>query len=200
MPVYPGTPAVRIKAIHTLGRDGFREKQLILTTHTGTHVDAPGHILEDGVGLDQMPLTRFYGTAVCLDVRAFAGHEIPATFLAQRQKQWQNVEFLLLYSAFDRFWGDAAYFKDYPVLSLDALHLLLENKRLKGLGFDTISPDVLNSTDFPIHHALLQAGLLIIENLRNLKSVADRYFRLSLFPLPVQQADGMPVRAVAFVE
>ena len=199
MPLYPGTPPVRIGQLRRIETDGYREKQITFTTHTGTHVDAPAHILKNGKTLDQLPLSKFYGKGIVLDVRAFKGQLIPAEFL-QAQNSWQSAEFVLFFTGFSAHWGRDAYFKDFPVLSLAAADLLINKEKLKGVGFDAISPDTMVSTDLPVHHKFLSAEKLIVENLNNLSLLLDKEFDLNLFPLPVPDADGLPVRAVALLQ
>ena len=198
MPLYPGTPPVRLKQLHKFETDGYREKRLTFTSHTGTHVDAPAHMLKNGKTLDRLPLSQFYGKGIVLDVRAFKGQLIPVGFL-NTQTSWQKAEFILLYTGFSTHWGSEAYFKNFPVLSSAAADLLLSKGKPKGVGFDGISPDAMDSTDFPIHHKFFAAETLIIENLTNLSLLINKEFELSLFPLSVLDADGMPVRAVALL-
>ncbi len=200
MPLYPGTPSVKIHDLYRFELHGYREKQITFTTHTGTHVDAPAHMLANGVTLDRIALNKFYGPATVLDVRDFVGKEIPVDFLQATYRQWQHVDFILLYSGYDRFWGNKEYFKAYPVLSIKAADFLMTKGKLKGLGSDTISPDVMDSADYPIHHRLMSGGCLIIENLTHMGSLVDRMFTLSVFPLSIRNADGLPVRAVALAD
>ncbi len=198
MPLYPGTPPVRIEQLRRIETDGYREKRITFTTHTGTHVDAPAHILENGKTLDQLPLSLFYGKGIVLDVRAFKGQSIPAEFL-QTQNSWQSAEYVLFFTGFSARWGSEAYFKDFPVLSLAAADLLINEGKLKGVGFDAVSPDTMDSDDLPVHHKFLNAEKLIIENLTDLSLLLNKEFELSLFPIPVSDADGLPVRAVALL-
>lgn len=198
MPLFPGTPEVKIKQLHQLPNDGFREKQITLTTHSGTHLDAPAHILPDGYSLDRLPLSKFYGQACLLDVRRFDGKTIPEEFL-RRHPEIKTCEFVLFYTGYQHHWGTAKYFDAYPVLSPRAADLL-GKWGLKGVGFDAISPDPMDSVDYEIHHKLLLQGLIIIENLTNLNQLPRQSFILSVFPLNVIDADGMPVRAVALIK
>ena len=57
-PVYPGTAPPSIAATAALDKDGFEEHQITFTTHTGTHVDAPSHMLADAETLDRLPLAQ----------------------------------------------------------------------------------------------------------------------------------------------
>ena len=198
MPLYPGTPGVQIKTLHTLGKDGFREKQLTFTTHIGTHVDTPAHMLARGATIDRLPLASFFGRACVLDVRSLVGKTIDVAFL-HAQSLETDVDFVLFYTGFAAYWGKERYFDGYPVLSKDGAKYLIE-LGLKGIGLDAVSPDVMDSEDFPIHHILLSAGLIIVENLTNLNQILNQTFTLAVFPLNVNQADGMPVRAVALLQ
>ena len=68
IPIYPGTPVPSLSPACTLTRDGFRETMLSFSSHTGTHMDAPAHLLQDGRTLDDMPMSQFSGRATVLDV------------------------------------------------------------------------------------------------------------------------------------
>ena len=73
MPVYPGDPEVTQESASTMTRDGCRVARLTLSSHTGTHMDAPAQILSQGTTLDQLPVSQFCGRAAVLDVSQLAG-------------------------------------------------------------------------------------------------------------------------------
>ena len=64
MSVYPGDPKVDIVEIHTLEKKGWNLRQLTLSTHLGTHVNVPYHMVKDGKKLDRYSLDSFIGPAV----------------------------------------------------------------------------------------------------------------------------------------
>lgn len=64
MPVYPGDPEVRIQEIHTIQKQGWNLRNITFTTHIGTHVNVPYHMVQDGKTLDDIPLDSFMGKAV----------------------------------------------------------------------------------------------------------------------------------------
>ncbi|KPA74575.1 hypothetical protein ABB37_09211 [Leptomonas pyrrhocoris] len=68
MAVYAGDPAVRITTVCTREKDGWEVRQLQMGSHSGTHVDAPIHMHEEGASLDELPLDRFCGSAVAVTV------------------------------------------------------------------------------------------------------------------------------------
>ena len=83
MSVFPGTPAPELTNLYTMDRHGFRERRLCLTSHTGTHMDAPAHMLQGGKTLDQHPVSAFTGRAYVLDCW---GHQsIPLAILQQHE-------------------------------------------------------------------------------------------------------------------
>lgn len=196
IPVYPGTPLPVIKKYATIAKDGFNETHFCLTSHTGTHIDAPYHMIERGEKLDHMPLNTFTGKALVINVPG-KEHFIQKEMILNAGNTLKNVDFLLFYTGWSKFWGSREYFKDYPVLSSHALELLL-SMNLKGVGFDTVSVDEMDSVDYKIHFALLRKGIIIIENLNipnELPSKGDFF----CFPLSYKDADGSPVRAVFII-
>ncbi len=198
MPVYPGTEGPVFSHPFDLDKDGFVEMKISLMTHTGTHMDAPAHILDGGQTLDRMPVSAFYGQAICID--AVSGQkEIAAEDLAPYEAMIQTADFVLFRTGWSRLWGTSAYFEGYPVLSPEAAHRL-SNFGLKGVGFDTISADGPGDTAFVIHQTLLGTDRVILENLTHLDQLPRAGFSIACFPLHFSGADGSPVRAVAFVD
>ena len=66
MPVYPGTQPPSLKNANTISDDGFAEKLITMYSHTGTHIDAPKHMIESGLGLDDFDVSKFIGKAVLI--------------------------------------------------------------------------------------------------------------------------------------
>ena len=67
MPVFPGTEPPKLDAASTFEKDGFRETLLTMYSHTGTHMDAPAHVREDGITLDKFGADKFVGKAIVVD-------------------------------------------------------------------------------------------------------------------------------------
>ena len=194
MPVYPGDEAPVFNALGTVDKQGYYERRLILGSHTGTHMDAPAHMLLNAPTLDRIAADRFMGPGIIIDVRRFAGGRVPMQYMQEQVAG--RPEFVLLYSGWDRHWGTEAYFHDYPVLDLDAARWLA-GLGLKGLGVDMISVDFTHPAGTDVHHILLGAGVLIVENLCGLDKLDQKGFTFSALPLKLKNADGSPVRATA---
>lgn len=199
MPVYPGTePPIFLQGC-SIDEIGFLEKKITLYSHTGTHIDAPAHLIKGSKTLDQLQIEHFHGKALVLNFANSKCRTIDIKELEPHQKSIIQVEFILMHTAWSQFWGTDKYFSDYPVLSLEAADWL-SGFDLKGIGFDTISADKTDSQDFPVHKAFLQKDTIIIENMTNLGELPCNQFIFSCFPLSFENADGSPVRAVAFIE
>ena len=193
-PVYPGSPAPRLTPAATLEHDGYRETLLTIGSHTGTHMDAPRHLLPRGVALDALPPDRFCGSAAVADVTGLTA--VTPDFLRALEPRLRQAEFLLLRSGYDQYWGTERYFDDaYPVLTEEAARYLLTFS-LKGVGVDSLSVDRL-AGDLPIHRILLGGGLVLVENLQLSPLAGTDTVQFFAFPLSYANADGAPVRAVA---
>ncbi|HPC83599.1 MAG TPA: cyclase family protein [Thermoanaerobaculaceae bacterium] len=196
-PVYPGTPPVRREALATLAEHGFAETLLTLTTHTGTHIDAPAHLLPGALTLDLVPPERFVGRACVLDLPA-APREVQLGALEAHARRLAGCTMVLLRTGWDRHWGQPAYLEGFPVLSLDAARWLA-TLGLAAVGVDAVSFDRLDAGELPVHRLLLGAGVLLVENLTRLDRLPVTGLTFCCLPLPVADADGAPCRAVAML-
>ncbi|MGI6498714.1 MAG: cyclase family protein [Oscillospiraceae bacterium] len=199
IPVYPGCRPPVFSPATTLEQDGFRETRLSFDSHTGTHMDAPAHLLPDGPSLDTLPVGQFAGPAVVIDCVAVPpGGRITLSHLAPYEAALRGAEFVLFHTGWDRRFYDASYYKDFPTPERAVAERLVQ-MGMKGVGIDAISIDPVDTKTYQNHRVLLEGGLVIVENLTRLEQVGDACFFCAL-PLLYEQSDGAPVRAVAFLE
>jgi arylformamidase len=196
--VWPGTPGPQISTLFTVENNGFMETQLSLVSHTGTHMDAPAHMIKNGLTLDRLPISHFIGLAVKIDLthccRLIQAEDIESLLHLDFPFNW-----VLLHTGWSRYWGHQAYFGHYPVLTEKAAYLL-SKLPLKGIGIDAPSFDAFDSKDYPNHHLLLGKNILFVENLRGLEPLPTGHmFSFSALPLHYVNADGAPVRAMAII-
>lgn len=196
MPVFPGTEQPFFEKANTFEKDGFREAKITMYSHTGTHIDAPAHMLSNGPYLDNLDIGHFIGNATILDFSNEKIKLIDVDSLKLYEEKIKNVEFIILKTGWSKYWGDKKYYEDFPSLSEESAKWLSEFN-LKGIGIDAISIDDIKSTTFTVHKILLPKGIIIIENLTNLDSISKEYFILSILPLKNKNADGSPVRAIS---
>lgn len=200
MPVFPGDPQVAAEAVLEVARDGCAVTAWRLGSHSGTHVDAPSHVVPGGPDLDALDFGLFTGPAVVVDVRGAGPGE---------RLGWQRFSgaagsvgpgvVVLVRTGWDARWGAASY-AEHPWLDVEVAERLVD-AGVRTLGIDALSPDATGSTDLAVHHAVLGAGGVLAENLRGLGAVQAMVEpRVALLPLRLAGGDGAPVRAVAWDE
>ena len=197
MPVYPGTEPPVFLESHSIREQGFRERMITMVSHTGTHMDAPAHILPQARTLDQMSIDHFGGRGSVLDFHVGERSAIYLEELKHHAALIEESDFILIRTDWSRFWGEEAYFTGYPVLTLEAARWLC-GFNLKGLGIDMISFDGAGEV-FPVHQILLANDMVLVENLTNFGSLPESGFMFFCFPLRLEDADGSPVRAAAVI-
>lgn len=194
MPVYPGDEPVNVRRTHFVNRDGFAQTVVSTNTHAGTHVDVAAHLHADAPGLDSLGPDNFTGWGAVVDCTDLDSPYIDQPRLAHLARV-EALDFVLLMTDWDRHWKTDRYFTDFPTLT-DTACRFLGGLDLKGVGLDTPSPDPVASADLPAHRTLLDHGLVIVENLCNLKGLPDEGFIFSCLPLRIRDAEACPVRAV----
>lgn len=201
MPVFPGTEAVGLEVVNTYETDGFRETMVHISSHTGTHMDAPYHLFAERTKLDEMAVAQFVGKALVIDCHDLQAGDIIGMERIEAVKELADAaEFLLFHTGWDKNWGREEYFGKYPVISMEICRYALENGK-KGLGFDTIGIDPIEDMELPRHKAILaNRDMVILENLTNLDKIGGGLFTLAALPLKYRDADGAPTRAVAIME
>ncbi len=189
--VYPGDPEPRVDAVRRIAAgDPCNLSLLTLGSHTGTHVDAPYHFLQDGPRLGDVPLDRMVGPALVADLRgrpavdAAALRDVPLAagdiLLCRTDNSWR--------------WEKPDFQRDFVYVTEDAAALLVE-RGVKAIGMDYLSIERFGSPDFPVHHRLLGAGVFVIEGL-DLRAVEPGRYMLVCLPLKFPALDGAPARAV----
>ncbi len=198
MPMYPGTVPPEIEQKFTVSVDGFAEKSITMCSHTGTHMDVPAHVLEDGATLDALSIASFAGNGMVINVHRFVNQEIPLFFLEPFKQKIAEADFILFFTGMNKKWGSEEYFSEYPVLSEQAAQWLTTMK-LKGIGIDAPSIDKPDDPALPIHKILLGSNMVVVENLTRLGEIGNKQFIFAALPLKIEEGDGSPVRAVAIL-
>jgi arylformamidase len=200
--VYPGTIRPKFEVFNTVEKDGFRELNMTMVLHSGTHMDAPCHIVKDGKSLDKFTLDKFMGQAIVIPCREKT--EISLEFLKAYEDKIRTVEFILFFTGWQDKWNTDAYFDDAPVPTKEAARWMTQFN-LKGIGCDSFSMDTMipagdvGSESLQNHHIFLGNEILLIENLTNLDKLPSHPFLFYCIPLKIENADGSPVRAFAMV-
>jgi kynurenine formamidase len=211
MPVYPGDPRPEIRRALSHEANGCHVDELRLGSHTGTHIDAPFHLMQAGRTLDAFAVERFVGPGVVIDVSARpALAPIGAPELAPAVPRIAAGDFVLLRTGWDRFFGAGEYLR-HPFLSAEGARLLVDcGAGLVGIDAPSVDPSAAEAAcaasegkaqpgaAYPAHDILLGSGVLIVENLCRLDRVPAKGGVFVFLPLKLRGADGSPVRAVYF--
>lgn len=190
MKEYPDNPRVRFKRVRRLPRDSANVTELIMGSHSGTHVDTPLHVDESGKDLAAFTFDQLIGKCKVVDLTAIktgVGRD-DLEKLKIRKGERLLLKTKNSYNRDDR-WRD-----DYIYLSGEA-GVYLAEKGVGLLGIDALSVKQRGSKDTRAHDALLRKGVVIVEGLDLYKVAAGRY-TLIVAPLKLAGADGAPARAL----
>ncbi|KKW03373.1 MAG: hypothetical protein UY35_C0007G0055 [Candidatus Saccharibacteria bacterium GW2011_GWC2_48_9] len=186
-PAYPGDPHFEARVAGAFEHDGYEGHSISMGTHTGTHIDAPSHMIPEGASLNMTDISRFVGRGRMVD--ATQGFSLDSLKLADIQAG----DIVLFDTGTSARFYDASYFERYPTMPPDIAEYLV-GRQVSMVGLDTCSAD--NTPGFPIHKILLSRDIHIIENLTNLAALAHQEFRVFALPLNLS-LDGAPARVIA---
>jgi arylformamidase len=192
MPVYPGEATPLLEPTSHMERgDSYNVSRLTISTHTGTHIDAPRHFLPDGASVDQIPVDVLVGPALVVEMAI--DQEITAADLEAAAIP-PGTERLLFKTRNSRLLDDEDFRRDFVYLTLDAARWLVE-RGVRLLAIDYLSVEQMDAQPSVVHQTLLGAGVVIVEG-ADLRRVAPGRYLLACLPLKIEGADGSPVRAV----
>lgn len=191
-PRFPGDPKVEIVPLERIANGASYElSRLTLGTHTGTHIDPPRHFFPERAGADAVPLPALVGRAVVVAVPDDASEVGPALVDAVPPGA-ERVLFRTRNSA--RWERGAGFFPDFVALTAAAADRLLD-RRVRLVGIDALSVEPVAAGEYPVHRALLGAGIAVVEGLL-LAHVPPGACELICLPLRLRDGDGGPARAV----
>jgi arylformamidase len=190
--VYPGNPAIDISPQQEVSKGASANVSLLsFGSHTGTHVDAPKHFFDDGIGVDALPLDVLMGPAVliCVDdaVMAVGEKELRLHELKKHSR-------ILIKTRNSSFIRERSFVKDYTYLAPDGAAYLV-SLGVKLVGVDYLSVEQFHSGHHRTHRTLLENGVIIVEGL-DLSGPAMGPYDLRVLPLRLVDLDGAPARAV----
>jgi len=188
MLLWPGDQAVVFKKVEYEGISSLT--QLDLNVHTGTHVDAPAHIMSEGRGVDQLGIEQLIGLARVCHITEV--HCIDRALLLNIDLD--GVSRLLLKTSNSTMLELSNFNKDYIFLTEDAAEYLVE-KGIRFLAMDYLSVDEFATKIFPVHRVLLNAGIVIVEGV-NLSEVPAGDYEMLCLPLKLKNCDGAPSRVI----
>lgn len=191
MLTFPGDPPFRTEPFFQRSKgDPFDLALLQMGTHLGTHVDPPAHYLDGGATVDQVPLDTLVGSGIVLDMtgRAFVDRRA-----LEESPLGDHVRVLLKTDNSPRL-HEHVFHEDYVHLTGDGAAYLVE-RNVCLVGTDYLSIERYLTAGAPVHHALLSAGVLVVEGV-NLLEVPAGPCEIYCLPLRIVGADGSPARVI----
>jgi len=197
----------------SIEKNGYFTRSFWMLEHYGTHLDAPAHFPPGKATVDQIPTKQLFGPAVVLDVRAEGEEDADYLLPAARVEEWEKRNgripagaIVLLRTGWASLWPDAQKYRNqdaqgkmhFPGFSVEAAEVLIERK-VSGLGCDTMSIDYGASRDFAVHHLALGSGLYHLENLADLSALPETGAFLVVAPIKLEGGSGGPVRVFALL-
>lgn len=199
IPSFPGSPSPQFLNWSKLKEDGYNLELLFLSSHTGTHMDAPYHFTNKGAKIDEIPITRLIGESLLIKIKKSKDQEITKKDLVDfenKNGKIKNYSSVIFFTNWQKNLKKKYYFTNNPGLSKTAANYLI-SKKINLIGIDSPSIDTGINKDFTVHKILAQNNVLIIENLANLQKIPNMEFDFIILPLKLKNATGSPVRAIA---
>ena len=199
IPNFPGSPSPQFIAWSTIKDDGYNLELLFLSSHTGTHLDAPYHFTKKGAKIHQIPITRLIGDALLIKIKKVKDQTITKKDLLDFERkngEIKNFSSIIFFTDWQKNLNKKFYFTNNPGLSKSATNYLV-SKKINLVGIDSPSIDLGTDKRFTVHKILAKNNILIVENLSNLEKIPTLEFDFIILPLKLKDTTGSPVRAIA---
>jgi arylformamidase len=191
LPTYPGNTPFSLEPMKRIANgDSSNVSTLHLSGHAGTHVDAPRHFFDAGLGVEALPLEMLCGRTRLIEVtsrKGISAEDLSAANLSEDVR-------VLIKTHNSRLWGSSDFQKDFVGVTESGAKYLVEHG-IKVVGVDYLSVEMFKAPGAPAHRALLGAGTIVIEGL-NLLDVEPAIYEMICLPLRVVGADGAPARVI----
>lgn len=198
LPSFPGSPQPQFITWAKNETDGYNLELIFLSSHSGTHIDAPFHFIDKGLKIDKIPLKRLVCDAVLFRIKKRQNQAITKKDIIEFEKKHgkiSNNSTIIFATGWYKNLSKKHYFDNNPGLSINAARYLV-SKKINLVGIDSPSIDLGKDSSFSVHHVLLSRDVLIVENLCNLEKISGVHFKLIVLPLKLKGATGSPVRAI----
>ncbi|MBQ7582165.1 MAG: cyclase family protein, partial [Lachnospiraceae bacterium] len=193
-----GTPwhqTVEIRSLGKLAEVGRNTSSILLGSHSGTHMDAPKHFIDNGKGIETLSLDLLCGPVTMVDLRNKQAGDVVTLDDVRELNITERM--LFIFGWYKHFKTDR-YYKDFPYFSGEAVDWLME-KGMRLMAMDTPSPDTgsaiydtdAQEADSPNHKKMLAKEIIIVEYLCNTDMIdLSRQYELIALPLKLKGSDG----------
>lgn len=213
-PSWPGdTEPFKAVVNATPAQEGYFTRKFTMLEHYETHMDAPAHFPPGKETLDEIPIDRFFGPGVVIDVRDKVSKNADYQLTTEDVQTWESRHgripagaIVMLRTGWASRWPDEKRYRDmdpkgvmhFPGYSLAAAKLVI-SRHVSGLCIDTLSIDYGPSANFEVHRTTLPAGLFHVENIANLDKLPPTGAFIIAAPIKLEGGSGGPVRVFAIL-
>lgn len=197
--LFPGSPNVSFLKWSKYTIEGYDSEAIFLSTHTGTHMDAPSHFIQEAESIDNLDVNRFVMEDVhLLKILKSANQLISVEDIIASGIDIKKNDSIVFATGWEYNYNSDSYIYSNPGLSLEAANYL-SNKKINAVAIDGPNIDSGINLDFSVHKILLKNNIIIIENLCNLNRINKKIFKLIAIPLKLYRASGSPIRSLAII-
>jgi len=193
LPTYPGDPKVVLKQKIEFSKSGYNVKSIQVGTHSGTHIDAPLHLIDKAANILDVPLDNFIGEATFIEI--LKEDNEPIKIVDLKKFNIRKDDIVIIRTGWEGKKYCKGYFLDFPYFHLETADYFIL-KGIKSIGADIPSVDGPNEGG-AFHKKILGAGIGVIEALINLEPIVGKRLFFCGVPLKIKDGDGSPIRAVA---
>lgn len=211
--MWPGAPAPTAETLLTVAHDGFYNRKVSFMEHSGTHFDAPAHMLEGTATVDQIEADRLVRPAVMIDIGAEVAGQPDAILTLDQVQAFEarhgripDGAAVLLRTGWEEVNTDAAAYAGapgplrFPGFGEEAARFLVEERGAVGLGVDTLGIDPGVADDFVVHRQVSHPrGVWHLEGLMNLSQLPPLGAWIVVGVLKLVDGSGSPARVLALV-
>jgi len=202
MITFPGYPMPTFIKWSNFEIQGYVSEIVFLSTHTGTHMDAPFHFSPNGQTIDQVEIDRYVcKNTLLLKIQKDSNQMITShDIISNSRYEIKEKDTVVFSTGWEkRIKEKDNYINNNPGLSKDAAEYLVERK-VNAVAIDCPSIDIGTGSGLIVHKTLLSNQILVIENLCNLYRFNNQKFTLLITPLKFVGASGSPIRAIGIEE
>jgi len=211
-PLFPGAAPFRIQQAVSHDKDGYYGSILTYWEHSGTHMDAPVHFAPNGLFVDQLRIENLVVPAVVINITEKVRRDPDAVVTPDDIRAWErrygripDNAAVLMASGWGARAGSVEAFRNtdssgvmhFPGFGKEAIDFLLTERRISGIGVDTLSLDHGPSTTFAVHYTILPTNRWGLENLANLESIPPSGATLFVGAPKIASGSGGPTRVMA---
>lgn len=193
---FPGDPSFEMSLHSTIEKDRYSIKKFSMSTHSGTHIDAPAHFLEEGETVEKINLDILCGDVLVIDA-CECGTEINEEFFNKKIEEIKNEKRILLKTINENLLNNNCFSEDYAHITEDGARYLRRNTQVRLIGIDYISIESSLNLSFPVHKEFLckTPPIYILEAI-DLRNVKPGKYHMICLPLPIVGGDGAPARVI----